>query len=70
MTLLGLLVFVVILYLTIYFIRIVPLPKPTPPGQSPEWIRVPLICLVVLLAIFWLCTSTRIFESGGGVRFH
>ena len=56
MTLLGLLVFVVILYLTIYFIRIVPLPKPAPPGQSLEWIRVPLICLVVLLAIIWLCT--------------
>ena len=68
MTLLGLLVFCVILYLAIYFIRIVPLPKPAPPGRSPEWIRNPLICLVVLLAIIWLCTSTRIFE--GGVRFH
>jgi hypothetical protein len=55
MTLVDLLVFCVALYLVIYLIRIVPLPKPggTPP-RSLEWVRTPLICVVVLLAIIYL----------------
>jgi hypothetical protein len=55
MSLLELVEFLVILCLTIYFIRVVPLPSPRPPsGPSYEWVRAVLTCVVVLVAIVWL----------------
>lgn len=55
MSLADLLWFVLILCLVIFLIRTIPLPAARPPnGQSFEWVRAFLTCVVVIVAIIWL----------------
>jgi hypothetical protein len=67
MSLADILIFVIVLFLIIYLIRIVPLPSPGPqlPGQPTrpnlEWIRIVLIIVVVICAIIYLVTGGHNF---------